>query len=480
MAKILISWIAVQNDFTNGNMPVNKKGPSSTVHELFWKKDNQEYDYHLLLSDKKSENEDDKLLHLSTHLSRTYKHKIEHYALGIDDVINVSEIYGKVNALLVSLREHELDIFVSPGTPAMQVAWYLAHETLALKTRLFQVRKREDTKTKVDHEWVEIILNRSLIPNTLLFNEERKRKPQDSIPSKQLITKSVKPIYDLAKKVAMADSATVLILGETGTGKEGLARYIHDHSPRAKGPFITVNCASIGESLLESRLFGYAKGSHNTAQKDTPGLFEDANHGTIFLDEIGDIAPYMQQSLLRVLQEREVCRVGESKPRKLNIRVITATNQNLPKLCDEGKFRWDLYYRITVVDLTLPSLRERGVKEMEELFDFLLAKNAKDHKRPEILVSDSVRKKIFNHQFPGNIRELENFIERLYAMVENEVTEMDIPKSFGVTPSTQSLKLDDVIAEHVKKVYEMCGRNVTRVAGVLGISNNTVKKNLNL
>lgn len=470
MAKILISWVAFNNDFTSGSMPVNANGPNSIVHKQFWN-----YDYHLLLSS--AHDEDMKLLQLASHLTKTYKHKVEKRGMAIDDVIDVNEISGKVNSLLYSMQEHEIDIFISPGTPAMQVAWYLAHETLSLNTKLFQIRKTEFTKTKNKSEQIWVSLNQSKIPTALLIREELKSNHADT---KFLITKSIIPIYDMAKKVAAADKVTVLILGETGTGKEGLARYIHDHSPRAKGPFIAINCAGMGESLLESRLFGYVKGSHNTAVKDTPGLFEDADNGTIFLDEIGDISPYMQQSLLRVLQEKEISRIGESRVKKLNIRVITATNHDLTILCREQKFRWDLYYRLSVVDLTLPSLKERGVKETEELFNFILQKKSKDFKTPVLEISSAVRKKIFDYSFPGNIREMENFIERLYATTESEVTEKALPKNFSSLTREGSLKLEDIVIEHVNRVYEMCNKNILHTARILGKSPNTVKSKLNI
>jgi transcriptional regulator with PAS, ATPase and Fis domain len=470
MAKILISWVATSNDFTDGKLPISSTSPNSLVHKEFWN-----YDKHILLSQAKNITDDHKILHLASHLRKTYKHIVEEIAMAIDDIIDVNEISGKVNSLLMGLQEDEIDIFISPGTPAMQVAWYLAHDTLLLNIKLFQLRKAEHTKAKIKTEQVWVIRSQSKVPTALLIRQELKGKHTDT---KFLITKSVKPVYELAEKVAAADRVTVLILGETGTGKEGLAKFIHDKSPRAKAPFITLNCAAVGETLLESRLFGYAKGAHSMAHSDKAGLFEDANNGTIFLDEIGDISPYMQQSLLRVLQEKEISRIGESNVRKVNVRVIAATNRELTKLCSEGKFRWDLYYRLSVVDLTLPSLKERGVKETEELFDFIMEKKTADFKTSLSKIPAAVRKKIFNYPFPGNIRELENFIERLYATVEGDVTEQSIPKSFSLLAKEHSLKLEDIEREHIKKVYEMCGKVGTRAAKVLGISNGNLNSKI--
>ncbi|MFA7290582.1 MAG: sigma 54-interacting transcriptional regulator, partial [Melioribacteraceae bacterium] len=330
-------------------------------------------------------------------------------------------------------------------------------------------------KDKAEQLWVN--LEQSKIPTALLIREELKGKLTSS---RFLITKSIRPVYSLAEKVAAADKVSVLILGETGTGKEGLARFIHDNSSRAKAPFIALNCASMGESLLESRLFGYSKGSHNMAFKDTPGLFEAADSGTIFLDEIGDITPYMQQSLLRVLQEKEICRIGEAKVRKVNVRVIAATNKNLYKRCSEGKFRWDLFYRLSVVELMLPSLMERGISETEELFDFILNLKSNDFKTVPPKIPADIRKIIFNYPFPGNIRELENLIERIYATMEDSITEDILPKNLRYGEKEHSLKLQDVIALHVNSVYQMCEKNLVRTAKILDIAPNTVKSKINI
>lgn len=470
MTKILISWVAINNDFTSGKMPLRPDGPNATVHKKFW-----EYDYHLLLSEKKTPDDDIMLLHLANHLRASYNHQVEVQAMGIDDVINVSEILGKVSALLYSHQENEIDIFLSPGTPAMQVAWYLAHETLHLKTRLFQIRKPEHTKEDSQQVWVEV--RQSKIPTALLIREELKSQQTNT---NFLITESVRPVYDTAQKVAATDKVTVLIMGETGTGKEGLARYIHAQSPRSKGPFMAINCAAMGESLLESRLFGYAEGAFTGAGKGAAGYFEAAEGGTIFLDEIGDITPYMQQSLLRVIQEKEITRIGETKARKINVRIIAATNRDLVELCNEKKFRWDLYYRLSVVDLTLPSLKSRGAKEIEEIFNFILQKKLSDFKRKLPAIPKDIRKQIFNYTFPGNIREMENLIERIYATTEDEITADSLPQQIISPVIGDSLKLEHAVTLHVKKVYDLCNKNVSKTAKLLGVFPNTVRAKLNL
>ncbi|MBK7970965.1 MAG: sigma-54 factor interaction domain-containing protein [Bacteroidetes bacterium] len=183
------------------------------------------------------------------------------------------------------------------------------------------------------------------------------------------ISDSIKPIYDKALKIAHTYDITALILGQSGTGKEHLAKFIHDNSARKEKNYLAFNCAGMSDQLLESRLFGYKKGAFTGAEKDTPGLFHEADKGSIFLDEIGDISPYMQQALLRVLQQKEIHPVGGS-PEKLSVRIICATNQDLAKRCKEEKFRWDLFYRLAVGELHLPSFIERGKPELKIMIDF--------------------------------------------------------------------------------------------------------------
>ncbi|MBM3455366.1 MAG: sigma-54 factor interaction domain-containing protein, partial [Bacteroidetes bacterium] len=213
--------------------------------------------------------------------------------------------------------------------------------SLNLKTTLYQTRPTKFTLKKERPELIKINMERSAIGLTALYHQ------QDIIKGSNenfFITPSIENIYENARKVALTDEVSVLILGDSGTGKENLARYIHANSIRSEKPYVTINCSSFGDNLLESRLFGYKKGTFTGADKDSVGLFEEAHEGTILLDEIGDISPYMQQALLRVLQEKEIMPLG-GKPKKIDVRVIAATNQNLVKRCEEGFFRWDLYYR---------------------------------------------------------------------------------------------------------------------------------------
>lgn len=234
----------------------------------------------------------------------------------------------------------------------------------------------------------------------------------------------MKEVYRLAKRVA-STSSTILILGESGTGKEVLAKYIHFQSNR-KGPFVAINCAAIPEELLEAELFGYEKGAFTGAIKSKPGKFEIANEGTLFLDEIGELSSKLQAKLLRVLQEKEVERLGGNSPIKVEVRIIAATNKDLEKEVKEGTFREDLYFRLNVIPIKVPPLRER--KEDIPLFiNFFLRKICEREGIPLKRLSDKALKKLMEYNFPGNVRELENMIERLVILTEKDIiTEEDL------------------------------------------------------
>ncbi len=223
-------------------------------------------------------------------------------------------------------------------------------------------------------------------------------------------SRAMRGVTDMASRVAPTDT-TVLLSGESGTGKELLAKAIHLHSERKRQPFVTVNCAAIPESLLESELFGHRRGAFTGAAADKQGKFEAANKGTIFLDEIGELPFQMQVKILRVLQEREIDKVGEPKPLKVDVRIIAATNRDLEKMIADGSFREDLYYRLAVVAIRLPPLRER-TDDIPLLVEHLLAKHGDRLDRPRPDVSREVYTAFNLYSWPGNIRELENAIER--------------------------------------------------------------------
>lgn len=232
-------------------------------------------------------------------------------------------------------------------------------------------------------------------------------------------------VFNLAKDVAGSE-ATVLITGESGTGKEVLARFVHENSGHAKGPFVAVNCAAIPENLIESELFGYEKGAFTGAVNKKIGKFEAADNGTILLDEIGEIPIHLQAKLLRVLQEKEVERLGALKPSKINTRVLATTNRDLKTMSEEGTFREDLYYRLNVISMELPPLRERK-EDIKDLSDFFIRKYSEINKKPLKPLSDDALKSLQSYEWPGNVRELEHTIERAVVLSKtNEISAQDL------------------------------------------------------
>lgn len=247
-------------------------------------------------------------------------------------------------------------------------------------------------------------------------NHQLREELRAQVDSRNIIAVSgtFRRVLEQAHRVS-ASTATVLIHGETGTGKELIARLIHEHSPRANGPFITVNCGALSETLLESELFGHVKGAFTGAVADRKGRFEAANGGTIFLDEIGEVSPAMQVRLLRVLQEMEIERVGDSRTRKLDVRVVAATNRVLEKEVEASRFRADLYYRLNVVYLQIPALRSR-VEDIPHLVEHFLNIFCQRNARYIETVDRRVMETLCRYPWPGNVRELENCIEKMVVM----------------------------------------------------------------
>jgi len=296
-------------------------------------------------------------------------------------------------------------------------------------------------------------------------------------------SKVTRDIVDLVNKIAKL-SATVLILGESGTGKELLARLIHRECADPEAPFIAVNLAAIPRELAESALFGHERGAFTGAHRQQLGKFELASNGTLFLDEIGDLRVDLQAKLLRAIQEGEIERVGGTKPIKTEFRLIAATNIDLEKAVKEGKFREDLYYRINVIPMKLPPLRERP-EDVPQLAEFFIRRyNARFRKRV-LGVTDSTMAMLQKYWWPGNIRELENLIERLVAVSDKEfIAEEDLPLEFHFAQlephgsATQSLFEDATNTferNFILRALEKCGWNVTGTAEYLGIPLSTLK-----
>ena len=288
-------------------------------------------------------------------------------------------------------------------------------------------------------------------------------------------------VMALAARVAPLDS-TVLITGESGVGKERLARWLHDASHRAGGPFVAVNCGAFADTLLESELFGHMRGAFTGAVHDRLGVFETAQAGTLLLDEIGDVSPAMQLKLLRVIQEREVTRLGETKARPVDVRLIAATNRDLRDEVAHQRFRRDLYYRLMVIELQVPPLRERP-EELLVLARDLLARTAARLRRPILGYTPRALDRVLEYLWPGNIRELEHAIERACAVATGPAIDIeDLPDTVrGSHPPERRpdrRPLADREIAYVRAVLERHHGNRLRAAKELGISLSTLKRRL--
>lgn len=294
-------------------------------------------------------------------------------------------------------------------------------------------------------------------------------------------------VQDLVLRVAESD-ASILIQGETGTGKELVARAIHNASGRKQGPFVAINCAAVPAQLLESELFGHVRGAFTDAKASRPGLFVQANNGTLFLDEVGEMPPEMQAKLLRALQERVVRPVGSEREVPFDARMLTATHRDLESDSDEGRFRKDLFYRINVVRIDVPPLRERG-SDVLTLAPHFLEKFAARAKRPVITLSAPVAERLLAYDWPGNVRELENCIERAVALARfDQVTFDDLPEKirayradrFVLTANeaNEVVALDALERTYIFRVLKLVDGNKSRAAELLGLDRRTLYRKL--
>ncbi len=297
--------------------------------------------------------------------------------------------------------------------------------------------------------------------------------------SMQKLFETIAHIRDLA--------ANVLILGESGTGKEMVARALHANGTRGSGPFVAVNCAALPATLIESELFGYVRGAFTDARKDRPGLFREADGGMLFLDEIGEIPVTLQAKLLRVIEDREVRPLGANKSEKVDVRLVSASNRVLEELVQDGRFRQDLYYRLNVIRIDLPPLRER-VEDIPHLVDHFIKKFAPKTQHKVNGIETDALALLLHHQWPGNVRELEHTIERAVLLGKNSTIGVDdLPAQLRAAdqrklPLTEavarSFTLRDLEREYIERVLETTNGNKSEAAKILGVDRTTLYRKL--
>jgi DNA-binding NtrC family response regulator len=370
-------------------------------------------------------------------------------------------------------RMHEID----PNLIVVMMTGYASVETAvaALKNGAYDYVTKPLDPDEIAHLVKKALAHKRTEQENVLLRETvaEVARPEEIVGQ----SAAMKKVFDAIETVGPTD-ATVLITGESGTGKELVARAIHQASPRRFHPLVVIHCGALTESLLESELFGHEKGAFTGAQYRKKGKFEIAEGGTVFLDEIGDITLKTQTDLLRVLQEREIVRVGSNQPIKVDFRCVAATNKDLEQLIEEGKFRPDLFYRLNVFRIELPPLRERR-DDVPVLVNHFVCKFSLQMNKKITRVAPAAMNLLQQQPWTGNVRELENAVERAMVVAqEPELREQDFAFKVAVVPNGAPKTLDEMEKAHILRVLEQCSWNQTRAAEVLDIDRVTLHHKL--
>ncbi len=369
--------------------------------------------------------------------------------------------------------------------PNMPVVVMTAHGTVddavhAIRLGAYDYVMKPFPKEKILGVLAKALEHHRLADENRRLREELQRGGEDS--SIVFSSPRFREVYDLTLQVASSD-ANILILGESGTGKELIARTVHSNSGRRERPFISLNCAALSDSLLESQLFGHLRGSFTGAIMNQKGLLEEADGGTLFLDEIGDVSPTVQAKLLRVIQEKEFMPIGSTKPSTVDVRFVAATNRDLQLEVTQGRFREDLYYRLNVISLTLPPLRERP-EDIEPLARHFVRRFAARMKKELHGIDPAALTCMSRYHWPGNVRELENVIERAVILAQGPLLTSDLlPVCSRTTPlradeTTPLISLDQLERQHILGVYKQTGFHKSKTAEILGVSRKTLDRKL--
>lgn len=396
------------------------------------------------------------------------------------DIVITDLVMGEVDGLAVlrkarqELPEAEVIVITGHGTIKTAVSAMQQGAT----TYLTKPLDINELRTVVEKTTEKQRLHRS--------NLELRRQLDEKFGFEGVIGNAVSMNKVLARmKLAAASPATVLILGENGTGKELVARALHNNSQRKNKPFVALNCAALNENILESELFGHEKGAFTGAERMRKGRFEFANGGTLFLDEVGDLPLPTQIKLLRVIENREIMRVGSNEPIKVNVRLISATNRDIEKMVRDGEFRQDLYYRLKVVTILLPPLRERR-EDIPLLCDHFMREFVTTHERPVPILTTNVKLALRSYDWPGNVRELRNVLESMFVMDQDGRLDLDdLPDELrhplargGTKESLIGQPLDQVERYYIEHALKMTNGNREEAAKLLNVSERTIYRKI--
>ncbi len=371
--------------------------------------------------------------------------------------------------------------------PEIPVVIMTAHGTIddainAIKQGAYDYITKPFPKEKLLGMLERLLDHRRLANENQLLREELQRGAggADAIIFR---SKVFREVYDLTLQVAESD-ANILVMGESGTGKELIAGALHRNSPRRDKPFVSLNCAVLSDTLLESQLFGHVRGAFTGAVMNQKGLLEEADGGTLFLDEIGDVSPAVQAKLLRVTQEKDFIVLGSTRSRKVDVRFVAATNKDLMNEVREGRFREDLYYRLNVISITLPPLRERR-DDIEPLARHFLKGSTRRMKKDVHGIDEDALQALLQYDWPGNVRELENVMERAVILARGDMINIGLlplgARKDPLPPSTgaaQLVALDKIERQHITSVLKETGFHKSRAAEILGISRKTLDRKI--
>ncbi|GER60705.1 sigma-54-dependent transcriptional regulator [Patiriisocius marinus] len=417
--------------------------------------------------------------HLKSWSFHTYK------AVSVKEAVQILRDTN-IDLLITDLKMPEIDgseliKFVSehyPKLPKLVVTGYpsVQDSLAAIKSGVVDYLTKPFTKQELENAIEKTLGNKNEITNVSESSVAANGTNYGEIIGGSEKINNVIQIIERVKN----NKATIFIKGESGTGKELVARAIHYQGKFSRAPFIAVNCGGIPENLLESELFGYTKGAFTGADKNRDGFFQAANGGTIFLDEIGNASTAVQSRLLRVLQEKEVLKVGSQKPEKLDVRIIAATNSDLKEMINKGTFREDLYYRLTVVEIEVAPLRNRK-DDIPLLVEKFLFKYGVEFKDRFVKITPEASAVLQRYDWPGNIRELENVIQRSVIMCDKVVDVSHLPDALKFTidfPKEELLPLKEIEKKYIQKVLNATNNNKTKAAEILGIDRKTIRLKL--
>jgi DNA-binding NtrC family response regulator len=420
--------------------------------------------------------------HLKSWDFHTYK------AVSVKEAVNILRD-TRIDLLITDLKMPEIDGFELikfmtehyPKIPKLVVTGYpsVQDSLTAIKSGVAEYLTKPFTKKELESAVSKSLAEKSETqpaPVSTNYSTNKSEKAYGEIIGS---SEKIKKVIEIIERVKN-NKATIFINGESGTGKELVARAIHYQGKFSRAPFIAVNCGGIPENLLESELFGYTKGAFTGAEKNRDGFFQAANGGTIFLDEIGNASVAVQSRLLRVLQEKEVVKVGAQKAEPIDVRIIAATNNDLKAMIKKGNFREDLFYRLTVVEILVAPLRERK-DDIPLLVDKFLFKYGIEYKDRFIKINPEALQILERYDWPGNIRELENVIQRAVIMCDKIIEVENLPNTLKYEinfPEEELLPLKEVEKRHIQKILNATQNNKTKAAEILGIDRKTIRQKL--